>query len=70
MAKSLDAPKSSRGTDAYSGVLHRLGIDIEMRSLLCNRGDVMNLNEYEWLVEYPNLRTDDQLQALADQHAK
>src|ERR1700733_3253119 len=71
MAKGSDTAKSntSKDTQAYDITLQRLGIDITPNS----RGepkDVINLGDFQLpqTVEYPNLSTDEQLQALAKRY--
>jgi hypothetical protein len=68
-AKSSQAASSNKGTEAYDNVLHQLGIDIEVT----NKGDpeeVIDLKDFQLpqTVQYPNLSTDEQLQALADRN--
>jgi hypothetical protein len=76
MAKESDAAKSSQGpprnegTEAYDNTLHLLGIDIRVMLPIGNPKDVIDLSNFQLprTVEYPNLNTDEQLQALADQN--
>jgi hypothetical protein len=68
-AKSSQAAHSNKGTEAYDNILHLLGIDIRA----IPRGDpedVIDLGNVQLprTVEYPNLSTDEQRQALADRY--
>jgi hypothetical protein len=72
MAKQPDAPKSepsNKGTEAYDNILHRLGIDIRPTTT-GNPEDVIDLSQFQLpqTVEYPNLSTDEQLQAFAKRY--
>jgi hypothetical protein len=75
MAKESDKAESSqaastKGTEAYNNVLYLLGIDINTVKPRGDPGDVIDLASFQLpqTVEYPNLRTDEELQALANQH--
>lgn len=72
MAKQPGAPKSessNKGTEAYDNILHRLGIDIRPTTT-GNPEDVIDLSQFQLpqTVEYPNLSTDEQLQAFAKRY--
>lgn len=68
-AKSSQAPPSNKGTEAYDNTLHLLGIDIRVIPG-GNPEDVIDLSKFQLprTVEYPNLNTDEQRQALADRN--
>jgi hypothetical protein len=74
MTKPPDADKaSSRGTEAYGGILYRLGIDVDTDyDTIASPEGVIDLSRFKSppIVDYPNLKTDDQLQALADKHKR
>ena len=68
VAKSSQAAPSNKGTEAYDNTLRLIGIDIQ--SIPGGKPeDVIDLEIYQLpqTVEYPNLRTDEQRQALANQ---
>lgn len=69
VAKLSQAAPSNKATEAYDETLHLLGIDIGLIPG-DNPEDVIDLSNFQLpqAVEYPNLSTDDQLQALADRN--
>jgi len=75
MAKKSDKAESNqaastKGTEAYNNVLYLLGIDINTVNPRGDPRDVIDLANFQLpqTVQYPNLRTDEELQALANRH--
>jgi hypothetical protein len=74
MAKESDTvPASTKGTEAYGEVLYRLGIDVDTGyEVITTPEEVIDLKHFKSpaTVDYPNLQTEEQLQALADKHKR
>jgi hypothetical protein len=61
---------STKGTEAYGDVLYHLGIDVDTAHTVTCPEEVIDLGDFisPATVDYPNLKTDEQLQELADKH--